>query len=693
MRRWLALAALVLCGAGTSMGAAAQTPAAEPYVDRVLDESPQAAETTEEVHAEEGWSRGGSAEVQSTQQRGILDSSNQSLRLNGYLDTPNYGTLSIDANLNRDRNPVMQTSSYGNGTPSFSSAYRNSNTVRIDQRGLPFDGGWIANNSLGDINTGATPMSRGLGRVYLPTLPIEGIGSVVERPGRTSYNASFGRLGFFDGLDSGGFSLGRGTVATAGLQQQLSGSDGNPLALNRTDLAFQAVEARNYNLNGVPNGAQTTRSFWTAMSWQGIAPWSDSLGPGYGNVSERPGGLRLQANIAHSETRPPNLQFLGAQDLANGVWVDAAWRTDWLQQGASVFRFDPGLRWGSNPIASDLQGVSWRGDVSTRQWQLGGSVELSESVSGQQGKSLFGNVFGRYRFDSRDALSATTAARTGMVEAQSLQVTWEHISGWGQSQFHADLAHGRDLQVVRAGVDHTWSMGESRTVATSFAVEQSTQSGQATRSVSWGVLGAMPLVAGARLDLNLRGSNAIGDAHGGRFVNANVRVSWPIGGNWSLVAQYSVARGQESLSPAVVSALTTATQSPMINMPSNRTMMIALRYDGHAGAASAPIGGSAGSGSGRLEGNVFCDQNNNGMREASESGVPNVTIVLDKRYSTRANAQGFYSFPEVAAGPHQVELVPDNLPLPWAPASREPRNVTVYVRSTVNVDFAVQQER
>jgi hypothetical protein len=49
-----------------------------------------------------------------------------------------------------------------------------------------------------------------------------------------------------------------------------------------------------------------------------------------------------------------------------------------------------------------------------------------------------------------------------------------------------------------------------------------------------------------------------------------------------------------------------------------------------------------------------------------EAGVGGVTIVLNGRFSTRTDAQGFYSFPAVAAGTHQVEMVLDNLPLPRA---------------------------
>jgi hypothetical protein len=144
----------------------------------------------------------------------------------------------------------------------------------------------------------------------------------------------------------------------------------------------------------------------------------------------------------------------------------------------------------------------------------------------------------------------------------------------------------------------------------------------------------------------------------------------------------------------VVSALTTATLQPTLIVPSTRSFMLVLRYEGRAGSASAPIGGAPGMGDGRLEGHVFFDQNNNGRREASEGGVGGVTVRIDRRYVTQTDAQGFYSFPSVAGGSHEVEVVQDTLPLPWSssPGSSTQR-VDIRVRGTAVSDFGVQKDR
>lgn len=699
MRLRLARHALGLCWAGSALAGTAAWAQPAPatgadYVDRVLDDSPQAEPADEPAPRDIGWPRGWSVEAQSTHQSGQVRQRSQSLLFSGYLDTPDYGTFSANANLNRDMAPVNGVGLIGStGMPSTVVPYslRTGSTWRIDQRGMPFNGGWFGNNSVGNINMASTPLARGIGRVYLPSLPIEGVAATLEQPGRTSFNASAGRLGYFDGLDFQGFTTGRGSAVSTGAQTQLAGAEG-PQAPNRVDAAVQLIETRDFNANGVAGYAQNTRSLWTAVAWQGLAPWADSLGTGFGGLADKVGGMRIQANLARSEGRPSDTASLAPRDSATGAWIDAAWRSELMQQAASVFYFEPSLRWGGDTLPSDLRGASWRGDISTRQWQLGTNIEFSDSVSGQRRSSVFGNLFGRFRFDSRDAISATLAARTGSFAAQSAQLTWEHKSDWGYTQWRTDVAHGTDLRVARSGVDHAWSVGETQSLSTSLALEHSREQGVTRRSVHWGVLGTTPLAAGARLDLSVRGNNGLGD-NDSRFLSANVRLSWPLGLGWSFIAQYTAARGQESLNPAVVSALTAATLPAVLVTPSSRSFMIALRYENRTGLASAPIGGMPGTGAGRLEGHVFFDQDHNGRREASEGGVANVTVVLDRRYVARTDAQGFYSFPAVAAGPHEVELIQDNLPLPWSSAGSPSRRVEIYVRDTATADFPVQKER
>jgi hypothetical protein len=94
---------------------------------------------------------------------GAGDSTSRALGIGGFVDTPNHGALSVNANLVQ-----QQSNAPGNQAQSSGS------TWRIDQRALPLDGGWFANHSAGDINTVSTRLARGTGRVSVPATPIRG---------------------------------------------------------------------------------------------------------------------------------------------------------------------------------------------------------------------------------------------------------------------------------------------------------------------------------------------------------------------------------------------------------------------------------------------------------------------------------------------------------------------------------------
>jgi hypothetical protein len=47
----------------------------------------------------------------------------------------------------------------------------------------------------------------------------------------------------------------------------------------------------------------------------------------------------------------------------------------------------------------------------------------------------------------------------------------------------------------------------------------------------------------------------------------------------------------------------------------------------------------------------------------------------------------------VAAGNQEIELLQDNMPLPWGSAGSPTRRVEVLVRDTATVDFPVRKDR
>jgi hypothetical protein len=145
---------------------------------------------------------------------------------------------------------------------------------------------------------------------------------------------------------------------------------------------------------------------------------------------------------------------------------------------AGVFRFEPNLRWGTSVLASDLQGVYWQADTSTRQWQ--GRIyrrterqrQFGQAGSGASGRSAFVNLNGRYLLDTRNSVGAALSFRTITSPGQAAQLSWNRTGDWGQTQWRADLANASGVRTTRLGVDQSWPLIWPASLSTSLALER-----------------------------------------------------------------------------------------------------------------------------------------------------------------------------------------------------------------------------
>lgn len=657
--------------AGPVSAPAASVP--EPYLDRVMDAGPQADsadEEAQEAYDASGWARGLRLEYSLAATRGPSESLVKALSFTGFLDTPAHGAFSLSAaHVDSDLNPVF----FGGTRQAIRAG-----TWRLDQRALPLDGGWVAHHGLGDVQTLLPSLSRGLSRVFIPTTPLSGATGEYLLHDAAALNVAVGRPGVFSGVDVFGFQPGRGRLASAGGQFRLSGSSAGP---SRLDAAFQVARASDVADAGI--AGSKVDSTWGAIAWQGVAPWASKLDGGSAGdpAAARPGGARLQASVMAS--RGP-----AGAGRASGLWIDAAWRSRWMQNTAGWFDFKPGLRWATASMPGDLRGGYWRADLFTRQWQLGWSLEGSDTTTGAWGRSAFGNIHGRYLVTVRDALGATVAVRTGNGWARSLQVDWDRASEWGNTHSRGRVLHAADGHTYFLGLDQTWPTATPALLTTSLGWQRHEGALGRTSLWSWAVLGSVSPLARFTLDASLQGTH--GERRTALF--ANVGAAWQLTRDWTLAARYTHARGEEPLAAEVVSALTAATVAARMPVPDNRSLQVVLRYEVRAGAATVPLGGTRGAGAGRLSGTVYYDHDNNGRREATEAGVPNVIVVLDGRFAVRTDGQGRYDFPWVVAGEHVVQVQPDNVPLPWSPKQREPSKTQVEVRGHTVEDFALWRE-
>lgn len=656
-----------LGGLALALPAGAQT--APGYVDKVLEEGPQVVlKSEQELGGSRGWPRLWRADYSLTRSSGVHSALSQGLALSGHVDTPNHGALSLSLAANRSR--------FGDRGGADGSA--NAYYWRLDQLALPLDGGWSADHSAGHLAAPQVTMSRGLGRIGLPATPMEGAAGVYKHGLSDQFALALGRPGIYTGVGVNAFSAGEGRLLFGGAQVAVAPSSA---------VAFQLADAADIRDTFGGSGSRySSRGAWTAWRWQGKAPWAGTIDSGVLPLYQRLGGLEFQLNALHSRTEAEG-PGIGAGNAA-GAWLDARWRSRWLDQAGGVFYLQPNLRWAGFRTVADMRGGYWRGDFSTRQWHLGGALEWSDSTRGAHAAGTFGSLSGRYRLDTRNTLLGALAVRRGNGEGESLRVGWDRVSEWGETQWHLDLLRAPARRAVRAGADHSFQFGTDTVLATSLAIEREDDFGRRRNAVIWAVVGSIRPWTGVVLDANLRGSHG----NTSRVVSGSVGASWIIDPNWSVLGQVSHTRGQDLRPLTVLSPITQAAELVTAAPTSASHVQLTLRYQDRAGRSVAPLGAAVGAGAGGISGHVYFDENGNGRREASEAGVPDIVIRLDGRFATRTDAQGRYDFPLVGVGPHRIQIVPDNVPLPWNPAREGAQTIEVRVRSTVTQDFPLRRE-
>ena len=163
---------------------------------------------------------------------------------------------------------------------------------------------------------------------------------------------------------------------------------------------------------------------------------------------------------------------------------------------------------------------------------------------------------------------------------------------------------------------------------------------------------------------NVNWAQAI-DGRAAPGVSANVSLTYRLSPNWQILATYYDSRTGSWTPLTVVLPLAQPLRTP-VPSTQERGVFLTFRYKREAGLHFEPLGGGPGAGSGELKGVVYLDANNNGQPDASEVGAANVTVVLDGRFSVQTDVNGRFDFPVVVTGRHVVQVMPDNLPLPWA---------------------------
>ena len=636
--------------------ASGQTAAAEPvYEDRLIEGGtlePEGAEGGGGPYNAKGWPRFVRVEGVASyfDQQGLVTREN-GVRVSARIDTPNYGALSVDS-----------TARVGPG--SF--------IATLLQRDFAFDQNWRVNNGLGVVTSLGIDLTRSQYRFYIPTFPTVGGTTEWLHDGNVQLQASVGQPGNYDGFRLTGFQSLNGTLATVGGQWAFA---------PRWQAGVQLVDASGVDSPYAINGNGTSidaRAAYAALAWSGES-------------------TRLQGNLLSSDASS------GDQAVrANGLWLDGHSLWAGAVHHYGVFRLEPGLTWGYQPINNNIQGGYYRIAYQSLRWQMDGGIDRIYTVNGNGSDGTFYTINGRYQLTTKVGVGGNASYLNSTGQNSWLGSLYgDLLWSMGSTRLQGSATRNNSIPSTDAEqvtLDHTWNMPAGSHLSTSLTVTRDSTTSITNRDTTIpastfrrygiGVLGGGDITNNVSVEANLQ-YNLVSRGGTASGVYGNFNLNWRLSPQWSIVGTYYDNR-DDTASRFVIDPLI-----PVINpLPTqrNRAVFFMLRWEERAGSPVAGLGSRPGGPLGTIAGTLFLDQNDNGRRDPGEPGVAGVTVLLDGRFSTRTDDAGRFEFPLVGVGAHRITVVPDNLPLPWTVGDSNPE-VRVDTRTTSNVDIAARRQR
>jgi len=648
--------AILMCALPVAKAQTAAAPAPVPdtsYVDRVIDGlEPEVLDDAQTYDYDRtGWPRFLKLETRlGTQPFDEQRSAQLGYSAYGVLETPNHGTLSIDGNYAPDG---------GDGT------------LTLRQTQMPLRGGWLANHSLGYVDTPSPGITRLPSRVFVPTSILEGLGGEWEQPAKgLQFQVATGAPGRLEILPATGFQRLPGRRTVLGGQWRL-GADAatDPVGLSNKGwtLALQHENAR-----GVSN-------FETPRSPEDVVDADATL------LALRQEGdrYRLQAQAVRAGSTALN----GGR---SGYWIDGEFDEGPRKYGAGLYRLEPGLSWANLPMVNDVSGAYLRASWRTRQWSADTSIDWLRSISGRSNDGFYSTTGARWRLGRDSSFGAGFSILRFEGNAWTSFGDYRWGNAWGTSGLRLELEGGDSRgSAQQISYDQEWPVPQGWSLSTSIGLGRlgtrvnTSQPAEDLWSAALSV--SAPLTSRAGLRGNLATENG---SSGQRRQSINLGANWRIDPRWGLEGSYVRTTGRSrtrfTLDPL-------APPETLENTSAYRSFFVVLRYEWQAGSRNVPLGGQAADGGGRITGTVYFDDNRSGTQEASEAGVPNVTVFLDNRYAVRTDNQGRFEFPFVATGTRTVTVRNETLPLPWSVVDEGQVQVDVRLRDSTSLSIPVQR--
>jgi hypothetical protein len=548
----------------------------------------------------------------------------------------------------------------------------NNLSFAVHQRDMPFDGGWQADNALGDLNLPLVGLERLQPRFMLSSGTLLGATTEWRGPDGLQLVAGGGEPGVLNGIKVPVFQTLGGSTAALGAQWSPS---------PQWTLGGQYAGARDANLYYQPPGESVLPPE--------IASTRISSDTGILSAAWQQDHTRAQFNFVDGT--------LNGNGNALGAWTDASVTHGPYTQSFGAFYIEPNLAWGNQLIVSNAEGAYYRLGYQTRRWIADVGVDEVLPVSGQGVHSTFLSGNTRYQLDRDTGLGIVTnvllSEDGGSQTAWSVEGFLDEANSWGTGRVqlgYATATQGADD--LSATVQQNWNMPTGIRLATSVAVDSGHTGptaglpAQDTTLVRLAAYGGGNLTSRLSVDGNVQWATAV-QGRAAPSTSADVSLVCQLAHAWELLFTYYENRIGSWTPLTVTSPLTPPVPVPQASQ-GQRGLFLTLRWQQSRGGHFVPLGGGPGAGSGQLAGVVYLDANENGRYDAGEAGAPNVTVILDGRFSTRTDASGRFNFPAVVAGHHVLTVQQDNLPLPWTLVNQGRTEVEVTTRDRIDVNIA-----
>ena len=540
----------------------------------------------------------------------------------------------------------------------------------LHQRAMPFDGGWQADNALGDLSTPLIGIERQQARFMLSSGTMLGATTEWRGPEGLQLIGGGGEPGFYEGIRVPVFETLGGSTAALGAQWSPA---------DHVTLGGQYMGAHDANIYYQPPGA--------TLLPPGISEQRINSNTGILSAGWQEDRTRAQLNVIDGT--------LDGNANAFGLWADGSTSRGAYTQSFGAFHIDPNLAWGNQLIASNVEGGYYRLGYQSRRWIADIGIDEVLPVSGAGVHSTFVSADSRYQLD-RDtgvggAANVLLARDGGSATAWSMLGYLDKVNALGGGRVQLDYATTSEGSDVSTTLQQSWKMKTGARLATSVSVDHvqtvalATQPAGSSTILRLAAYGGGDLSARFALDGSVQWATTV-QGRAAPSTSADVSLTYQLARSWQLLFTYYENRIGSWTPLVVTSPLTPPVPTPQASQ-GQQGVFLTLRWQDARGSHFVPLGGMPGSGSGRLTGVVYLDANENGRYDAGEAGAPNVTVILDGRFSTRTNADGRFDFPAVVAGHHVLTVPNDNLPLPWTLTNQGRTEIEVTTRDRIDVNI------